>query len=152
MKTGRFRRFFILFGIGGLAYNLIEILWRGYSHWSMFLVGGSCFQLIGRIGKRLRERPAFVKGGACALAVTAVEYVSGCLFNLRLKLNVWDYSHLFGNLHGQICLLYSVLWGLLSLPAMSVYSYLEGQISRKGHSSQRGERASHISRPNSTSR
>ena len=26
----------------GLIYVLLEILWRGYSHWTMFIVGGFC--------------------------------------------------------------------------------------------------------------
>ena len=152
MATSRIKRFVLLFGIGGFVYNLIEILWRGYSHWSMFLVGGTCFQLIGRIGKHCKNRSWLVKSAFCAAAVTAVEYVSGCIVNLRLKLNVWDYSGLFGNIRGQVCLPFSLLWGLISLPAMPLYSYLERQISCKGHIAQRGERASQTSLPNRTSR
>ena len=29
--------------IGGATYFLIEILWRGYSHWTMFLLGDFAF-------------------------------------------------------------------------------------------------------------
>ncbi len=152
MHIGRLKRFFLLFSIGGLAYNFMEILWRGYSHWSMFLVGGTCFQLIGRIGKRLKGCSLLARSGLCALAVTAVEYISGCIVNLRLHLHVWDYSHLLGNIRGQVCLPFSLLWGLISLPAMPLYVYLEGQISRKGQVTQRGERASQTSLPNSTNR
>lgn len=119
------RNFIRIFCIGGVAYNLIEILWRGHSHWSMFLVGGTCFHLIGTIGTRLRRHGAFVIGAACSAAVTVVEYMSGCLFNLRLKLNVWDYSKMPANLNGQVCLLYSVLWGGLSLLALPVYRILD---------------------------
>ena len=118
------RKFIRLFCIGGGAYNLIEILWRGHSHWSMFLVGGTCFHVIGRIGTRLRRHGAFVIGVACSAAVTAVEYVSGCLLNRRLKLNVWDYGKMPANLNGQVCLLYSVLWGGLSLLALPLYRRL----------------------------
>ena len=32
-----------LFLIGGFLYYSIEILWRGFSHWSMFILGGLCF-------------------------------------------------------------------------------------------------------------
>ena len=31
---------------GGSAYVLVELLWRGRSHFSMFLLGGLCFWLI----------------------------------------------------------------------------------------------------------
>ncbi len=118
------KNFTRLFCIGGGAYNLIEILWRGHSHWSMFLVGGTCFHLIGTIGKRLHRHGPFVIGAACSAAVTAVEYVSGCVLNRRLKLGVWDYSKLPANLNGQVCLLYSALWGGLSLLALPVYRRL----------------------------
>ncbi|MBR5539867.1 MAG: hypothetical protein IKU56_00615 [Clostridia bacterium] len=118
------RKFIRLFCIGGAAYNLIEILWRGHSHWSMFLVGGTCFHLIGKIGTRLQNHSVLLIGAACSATVTAVEYVSGCLFNLRLKLNVWDYSNMPANLKGQVCLLYSTLWGGLSLLVLPLYRRL----------------------------
>lgn len=107
--------------IGGVAYNLIELLWRGSTHWSMFLVGGACFQLIGQVGRRVKA-PLAVKSGLCALGITALELVSGCILNLGLKLNVWDYSHNKWNIKGQVCLLYSVLWLLLSVAAMPLYA------------------------------
>ena len=113
--------FIFLFTVGGLAYNLIEVLWRGYSHWSMFFLGGTCFHLIGRIGGKLWNKGILAVSTACSAAVTAAEYVSGCVLNLRLKLNVWDYRHMFGNIQGQVCLLYSFLWGLLSLAAVPLY-------------------------------
>ena len=31
---------------GGLLYGLIELLWRGWTHWSMLLCGGLCFTLM----------------------------------------------------------------------------------------------------------
>ena len=117
-----------LFCIGGGVYNLIEIFWRGYTHWSMFLVGGTCFHLIGKIGSLFRTWNMARKCALCSLAVTAVEYVSGCLFNLRLKLNVWDYSEMPFNLNGQVCLLYTVLWGFLSATAMPLYRFFRRRL------------------------
>lgn len=110
-----------LFCIGGFLYNIIEVLWRGYSHWTMFFVGGACFHLIGRV-QRFCRGGLFHRCALCALAVTSVEFFSGCLFNLKMKLNVWDYSGMFLNVKGQVCLLYSVLWGFLSLIAMPIYA------------------------------
>ncbi len=119
------KRFIKLFCIGGTAYLLLEWLWRGRSHPSMFVVGGTCFHLIGGIGNRLWHKSRCLAALVCSVAVTAVEYLSGCLINLRLRWNVWDYRHLPFNLHGQICLLYSILWGFLSFPAMSLYRRLQ---------------------------
>lgn len=122
------KRFIRLFCIGGGAYNVLEWLWRGYSHWSMFLVGGSCFHLIGTVGNRLRRHGSIVVAVACSAVITTVEYLSGCLLNRRLKWNVWDYSTLPFNLHGQVCLRYSVLWGGLSLLALPIYRKLKGKV------------------------
>lgn len=107
--------------IGGAGYNLIELLWRGRTHWSMFLVGGACFQLIGQVGRRVRA-PLAAKCGLCALGITAVELVSGCVLNLWLNLNVWDYSKMKYNIKGQVCLLYSVFWLVLSAAALPLYA------------------------------
>ncbi len=109
-----------LFCVGGAIYNIIEIIWRGYTHWSMFIVGGVCFNVIGFI-HTVSKRCLFVRCALCSFAITAIEFFSGCLFNLRLKMNVWDYSALPFNFKGQVCFLYSVLWGLLSIIAIPVY-------------------------------
>ncbi len=123
-------RFLCLFVIGGLGYNLIEILWRGYSHWSMFFLGGTCFHLIGKIGGKLWHKGFVAVGAACSAAITVAEFFSGCLLNLRWKLNVWDYSHMAGNVKGQVCLLYSILWGGLSVLAVPLYRRAALMLSR----------------------
>lgn len=74
-----------IFCIGGLAYNAIEILWRGYTHWSMFIVGGACFQIIGRVQNAFRHVSLFRRCVLCSAAITAVEFASGCLFNLHMN-------------------------------------------------------------------
>ena len=115
------KRFLTLFAVGGLSYNAIEIAWRGYSHWSMFLLGGTCFHMMGKIGKKVQPYGKLPMAVACSGAVTAAEFVSGYVLNRKLKLNVWDYSDKKGNIGGQVCPLYSALWGGLSLVAVPVY-------------------------------
>jgi len=50
---------------------------------------------------------------AITTSMTIIEYISGIisikLFNLRL----WDYRHLWGNVQGIICPLFSFFWGIL---------------------------------------
>ncbi len=116
------RKFVRTFCIGGGLYNLIEIAWRGRSHWSMFLVGGTCFHVIGHIGGKVRHRGNLAVGVSCAAAITAIEYASGCLFNR--KLNIWDYSRLPANIGGQVCLPYSLLWAGLSIAALPLYEHI----------------------------
>ncbi len=116
--------------LGGMTYNLIELIWRGRTHGSMFLAGGVCFELIGLIARRVRV-PFVAKCGLCALAITAVEFVSGCVVNLWLNLAVWDYSHMRFHLKGQVCLLYSVFWLFISAAAMPLYIWAYGRSFRR---------------------
>ena len=112
-----------LFSLGGGAYMGLELLWRGWSHWSMFLAGGSAFLLLGQL-RRIRPRPALpLLAVAGALVITLVEYIAGLVVNRSYT--VWDYRQQPLNLHGQICLPYILLWMPVSLVAMFLYGKLE---------------------------
>lgn len=116
----------ILFMIGGISYYTIELLWRGYSHISMFILGGSCFVLIGSIREydfRL-NRSLLPMQCLSSLIITLLELGFGLILNVVLKLDIWDYSKMRFNFIGQISLRYSIYWFLLSLPAIILYDYL----------------------------
>ena len=113
----------ILFGIGGFLYYMIEILWRGYSHWTMFILGGLCFVLVGFINEVFQfqlVKQMFLS----SVIITVLEFICGCIVNLWLHWNIWDYSELPFNIFGQICLPYSILWFFLSLLAIIIDDYL----------------------------
>lgn len=115
----------ILFGAGGLLYVLCELIWRGYSHWTMFLVGGICFIMIGLINEVLPLDITLVRQMAIgAVIITTVEFVSGCIINLWIGWNVWDYSGLPFNILGQVCLPFSFLWFLISAIGIVLDDYL----------------------------
>lgn len=101
----------IFFAVGGLCYVLLELLWRGRSHFSMFLLGGLCFLILTELSRTRLPFPAQTLIGA--LSVTALELLSGLLLNRALHLGVWDYSALPFQFLGQICLGYSLLWVLV---------------------------------------
>lgn len=104
-----------LFVIGGGIYSLIEILFRGYTHYSMFFVGGICFIIIGFLDEVYTWDMSFISQMVISsIIITIVEFVSGCILNLWLGLNVWSYYHMPYNLLGQVCLLFTNLWFLLS--------------------------------------
>lgn len=109
-----------LFLCGGSLYVLFELLWRGYSHWTMFLLGGLCFFLIGAINEYIPWDMPLVKQGLVGsfCVVTPLEFVTGCIVNLWLGWDVWDYSEIPLNLLGQICLPFSLLWVLISIVAV----------------------------------
>ena len=120
----RARDYSVIWLIGSAGYSLIEILWRGFTHWTMAVTGGICFVVLYRLDRRhSRERLPFkcLRGAA---AITAIEFLVGCIVNLKLHWQVWDYSGSFGNLLGQICPLYTIFWFFLCIP---VY-WLTGKI------------------------
>ncbi len=114
----RFFEFSTVFWIGGAVYNMIEILWRGYTHWTMTLTGGACFAVLYFLHVYAVHLPFFLRCLYGACAITLLEFAAGCIVNLWLGWRVWDYSNVPLNLCGQVCLLYSVLWlGLCALAA-----------------------------------
>jgi len=110
-----FIEFISIYTVGALGYGGIELLWRGHTHWTMLLTGGACFYSIYIISTHLTA-PMWKKCFLCAAAVTAWEFTVGCVVNLLLGWEVWDYSNMFLNLMGQICPLFSFFWFLLSIP------------------------------------
>ena len=119
-----FLEYISVYVFGGLGYGTLETLWRGYTHWTMLLTGGLCCCLMYLIATRMRE-PLWRKWIMCAFVVTAVEFTVGCLVNLRLGWNVWDYSALPLDLMGQICPLFSLFWFLLSIPCVGLSVFLK---------------------------
>ena len=113
----------LFFLLGGAGYVALEYLWRGRSHGSMFLAGGACFLLLGKL-ESLRPRSSWlIRGIVGAGIITMVELLAGLIFNRDYR--VWDYRHLPANFHGQICLLFSLLWIPVSLGAMALYRRLD---------------------------
>lgn len=104
-----------MFLIGALGYGGIEVLWRGNTHPSMLLAGGICFSFFAYLGEKLNNVNLFIKAFAGSGFVTFIELIFGIFFNVLLKQNVWNYSSKPFNFKGQICLLYSFYWLVLSL-------------------------------------
>ncbi len=119
MKTSIFLFAFLF---GGIAYVLLELLWRRRSHISMFFAGGIAFLLLFALFAKI-EMPLFVKCLLGGTVITAVEFIAGAIVNIRLRLAVWDYSNMPMNLYGQISLPFSLGWCLLSLPISLLCEY-----------------------------
>ena len=113
-----------LFCLGGGVYGIIELLYRGRTHGSMFLLGGLCFLVLGRLRRLPLSWPTLTLLGA--VAITAGELVTGLLFNRTYT--VWDYRGLPFNFLGQICLQFSLLWLPISLLGMGLYDSVEEKL------------------------
>ena len=119
---------FCMFFVGGTGYVMLEWLWRGWSHVSMFFAGGLCFLLLGKLNTIRPRLPLLLRGLVGAGIVTMVELLAGLLFNRDYR--VWDYRHLPFNFHGQICLRFFSLWIPVSLGAMTLFSQLHKRTGR----------------------
>ena len=108
-----------IFLTGGSAYVGLELLWRGYSHGSMFAAGGLCLLLIGHLGEVKPRLPLPLRILAGAAIITMVELGTGLLVNRDYR--VWDYRHQPGNFLGQICPQFCLLWIPVSALAMGLY-------------------------------
>lgn len=108
-------KYLFLFFFGGIVYILIELLWRGFSHWSMGVLGGMCFVLLGLINERYTwDIPLWIQMLLGSFIITLLEFIAGCILNLHFHLNIWDYYDMPFNILGQICLPYMILWFFLS--------------------------------------
>lgn len=126
----QFLRKVVLFFLWGFLYCSIEIVYRGFSHVSMFL-------LAGLLGVFFIDTPnniwgfhldyllqVFISTFFCILG----EGITGYIVNVKMGLNVWDYSHLFGSFfYGQCNLLFAMIWMILiafvGIPFCDAYNY-----------------------------
>lgn len=109
----------VMFYLGGCLYVGLELLWRQWSHWSMFLAGGTCFLLLGQLRGRFRA----LEGAA---VITLVELLTGLLVNRNYT--VWDYRGVPGNFLGMVCPLFSLMWIPVAMAAMAVYQKVEPRL------------------------
>ena len=116
MKQSKIKKYEFLFFVGATIYVIIEKLYRGYSHWTMFLLGGICFIALGLINEVIPwDMPLLLQMFIGGIIITVLELITGCVVNLWFGWNVWDYSELPFNLWGQISLFSSIVWVGLSL-------------------------------------
>ena len=100
-----------IWGLGGTLYYMIEIAFRGYSHWSMFILGGIGLLFCAFQGLWTRwQDPLWRQVLRCVIFITAGEFLTGILVNKVMRWNVWDYSSLPLQLMGQISVPFMILF------------------------------------------
>ena len=121
--------YILVYLTGAGLYGLLELCWRGWTHWTMLLCGGACFSLMYLIAPA--ALPLWRKCVLSAAGISTVEFYTGCLVNLTLGWQVWDYSAMPLNLLGQICPSFLLLWLLLSLPGLWLCTLLRRSFKRR---------------------
>ena len=121
----RYLKDLILMSLGGLLYIGLELLWRGHTHWTMFVLGGICFFLIGCVNEVIPWCvPLWKQAVIGAGIITSLEFLTGLVVNRLLGWNVWDYSGTPLNVLGQICVPYMLLWIPVAVAAIVTDDYL----------------------------
>lgn len=114
-------KYLFLFWFGGSTYVALEVIWRGYSHWTMLLLAGVVFIILGLLNEIWDWNDSLIKQVAVGTIISTVfEFITGCVVNLWLGWNVWDYTGISGNILGQICFPFTILWAVISLVAIVI--------------------------------
>lgn len=132
MKKSQFKvilaELVLVFLTGSVLYYSIEVLWRGYSHMAMAFLGGVCFLLLYLMGRYFPKMPPLLYCILGGITVTLLELLTGEILNNSMGLDIWDYSSVPLNFRGQICLLFSFFWCLLSCPAFYLSKIMRTKI------------------------
>ncbi len=122
---GRTGKYLCLIGIGGSLYYVFEQLFRGFSHWSMFLLGGICFLFIYLQGSKIGwDEPLWKQILRCDIFVVSMEFMTGIVVNCMWHMNVWDYTDMPFQILGQICLPFAIIFAGLCAAGIFLSSYL----------------------------
>ena len=114
----------------GMVYFVIEGIWRipkgGYANISMLAVGGLCGLLIGSINQipKFYNMSVWRQAVIGTVIVLIIEYIAGYILNIKMGLDIWDYSDMYFNVNGQICLEFGLLWFLLMPAAIWLEDYI----------------------------
>lgn len=119
-----FTLYSLAFLIGGNAYCMIELAYRARTHYSMFFCSGLAIVIMLYIFINYERINPLLFALLGAGIITSLEFVFGIVFNIMLKMNVWDYSGTPLNLFGQICVPFSLIWFFFSLGIYYIFRFV----------------------------
>lgn len=120
----KLRNILVIYTIGSFLYSIIEIVSRGFTHWTMVIAGGLVFVILYRVSVKTEQKYYTTQIIIFTVIITLIELFLGLLLNKILKMNVWDYSNRPLNIFGQINLFNTLLWLLLSIPCVIICKLL----------------------------
>ena len=131
MKKRQLLPFMIIFIISGFIYIMLELLWRGRSHWTMFLCAGLCGLVMANVNNNLLsfETDFRIQVVVSALCCTTFEFLFGLIFNGDFT--IWDYRGMWGTIHwlgDQVNLLFFGVWLLISLFALPFLDWIQWKL------------------------
>lgn len=121
----------LLWTWGGTLYFFLEVAYKSLTghperiSWTMLVLAIVLCIPVERAGYQLPWAcPLWLQAAVCAALVTLVEFCAGCVLNLWLGLDIWDYSDIPFNLLGQICFPFSLVWWVLCFLFIVVFDWI----------------------------
>lgn len=117
-----------IFIFGGSVYTCLEILWRGFSHISMFILAGFVSIFIALLNDTAftYEMDFRLQILISSLFCIIGEGVTGLIVNKILGLNVWCYDNLFGTFFfGQCNIFFCFAWIGICIFAIPLLDFIE---------------------------
>lgn len=118
-------KYIVLFVVFSSLYVWIEILFRNRSDRSMAFLSGFLGIALGLLNNIIPWSMSLLQQALIGgfLIVTPAEYIVG-KYIVNQNLAIWDYSDMFCNIEGQICLLFTVIWCFISLTVVVLDDYI----------------------------
>lgn len=119
-----------IFFFSGTAYIVIEIIFRGYTDFSMWILGGICGVIITFVNNGLildEKTPFEYQVAFCSMCCIVGELIAGLIVNQDY--HVWDYRELFGTFaYGQLNIFFIMAWICICIFAIPLLDWIEWKL------------------------
>lgn len=136
----------IYFALYSFTGWIIELVYRssnnkkfvnpGFLHGPFVPIYGTGGVFVSLLHLKLSIYPVPVQFLIYTVILTAIEYITGEIFERFFQLKLWDYSDNRFNINGKVSLLFSTAWGLLALIVVNyihpVISHIVNRIDSRG--------------------
>lgn len=127
MKT-RLLKMISIGTFGGLLYVLLEYLWRGYSHPTMFLLAFFVSQILMILNDTILPKDTYYEVQVLmgTFYCCVFEHVFGVIFNSNYT--IWDYRSLPFTLHwtnDQVNLMFCLLWLFICMWGIPLMDFIQ---------------------------
>lgn len=115
----RLSKYLFMAYIGFTTYISIEVIYKSTSHWIMGICGAIAFLILDSLNDYISwDMDLLLQGCIGSLVITFMEFVIGNMYLVGLVPKMWDYSNMWMNYKGIVCIPFSLLWILLSIGAI----------------------------------
>lgn len=105
--------------IGFTTYISLEVCYRNVSFPLMGVLGAIAFLVLDQLNDRISwDMDILLQGCIGSVLITGMEFIIGNLSLAGVLPKMWDYSNVWLNYKGIICLPFSLIWIVLSICAI----------------------------------